>query len=197
MTIIEDGRSSKTVEVNDKNQLRIRATQHPEEHFVSHAEGQSYLAGTGQVAGVPTLTLLTTEGGDILYLENTGTVTMVVTQFGITADAPGIIYTLYKNRIKGTLTQNTPITSVNLNFGSANVATAQAEVWDESNGDGILGLTNGDIIATGITGGTTFIQTGSAVLIPQGKSITLNLDNPTAGTIEVSIAIRFYFDTEI
>lgn len=191
-----DGKGSGIrAEVNKTNELRVRATQHTEEHNASQ-KGEAYLASSGQVAGLPTLTLLTTEGGDILYLENTGTVPLVIGQISVNPNIPGGIVTFYKNRTKGVLSQNTPIIPANLNYGSAKVAAVQCEVWDETNGNGIQGLSNGDIHAAGAIGPGTFINTEGTIIIPQGKSIGVHFQNDTGSTIELTVTVRFYFDDE-
>jgi hypothetical protein len=199
VVVVDDGKGTgKTAEVNDDNQMRTRSTSHTEEHFASQDEEQAYLVSTSQVAGIPTLTFLDTEGGDVLTIRNTGTVNMVITSILVSANAAGGIMTVYKNRVFGTLTQNTVVEAKNLNFGSAKISTTEVDVWDETNGDGIQGLSGGDIMrafampAAGIT-----IETSGSVIIPQGKSLTINFINNSGNTIEFESGFRYCFDNEI
>lgn len=197
MVIIDDGKGTgKTTEVNNANQLRVRSTMHDEEHWVSQDEEQSYLVTSSQAPGIPTLTFLTLEEGDVLALKNTGTANLVVTSILASASAAGGLMTVYKNRVFGTLTQNTVVTARNLNFGSSKISTTEVDVWDETNGNGIQGLTNGDLMRAQLIGLKEVIVTNGAVIIPQGKSLTINFNNLSDNTIEFECAFRYYFDTE-
>lgn len=197
VVVLDDGKGTgKKAEINNDNQLRARATTHAEEHWVSGVNGETYLASVGE-AGIPTLTFLTTDVGDLLHLRNDSTTDIVVSAIICSADVAGGIVTLFKNKTEGTLTQNTPITPVNLNFGSAKIADATANVWDETNGNGILGLTGGSILRTFIMPPAVLaVDTRGTVIIPQGKSITINFSNNTGNTIEFECGFRFYYDAD-
>ena len=195
MVVLDDGKGSgRRAEINVANQINSRATTHAEEHWVSTENGETYLASTGSV-GIPTLTFLTTNSGAILHLTNDSTTDVIVTAIICSADTAGGIITLTKNEIEGTLTQNTPLAPVNLNFGSAKIANASANVWDETNGDGIQGLTGGTVLRTLIMpGGGLAVDTRGTIVITQGRSLTINFANNTGNTIEIECGFRFYFD---
>lgn len=197
MTIIEDGTGTGTKgQVNPKNEFRVRATSHSEEHFISQDDEQAYFASTAQTS-TATLTFLTTETGDVFHLKNTGTANITVSAIISSTSAGGGILTLIKNKVEGTITQNTTVVANNLNFGSAKISTTTVDVWDETNGDGIQGLTNGDILTSLILPASPIIlPTGGTIIIPQGQSITIAYNNITGGTIEFSVGIRYYFDDE-
>lgn len=198
MTIINDGTGSgRKARVNLKNELNVRATQHTEEHEVSERDEQAYLVTSSQQAAKPTLTFLTTETGDVLHLKNTGTSNLIITSIVASASAVGGIMTVYKNRTEGTITQDTAIISNNLNYGSSKISTTTVSVWDETNGDGLLGLTNGDLLRAFTMPLGLAIDTGGAVIIPQGKSMTISFNNVTGGTIEFECGFRYYFDDEV
>jgi hypothetical protein len=197
MVVLDDGKGTgKKVQINDVNQMKVRSTTHSEEHFASQDEGEAYLVSSSQVLGIPTLTFANTNVGDVLTIRNTGTVNMVITTILASASAAGGIMTVYKNRIFGTLTQNTAVDAKNLNFGSAKIATSEIDVWDETNSNGIQGLTGGDLMRAQILGTREVIVTNGSVIIPQGKSMTINFSNNTGGTIEFECGFRFYFDSE-
>ncbi len=193
--IIEDGAGTgKKAEVIDTNELRVRATQHTEEHRVSEDTEQTYFTTSSQTS-TPTLTFLTTETGDVLYLQNTSATDMIVTVLLFSADVAGGVVTTTKNVTEGSLTQNTSIVPINFNFGSGKTAGAQTEVWDETNGDGIQGLSGGDTIRSfTMPASAIAINTAGSVILPQGKSITISFNNITGDTIEFECGIRFYYD---
>lgn len=194
---IADGKGSgRRAAVNLKNEINVRATQHTEEHEVSERDGQAYLISSSQVPALPTLTFLTTETGDVLYLENTGTSNLIVTSIIASASAVGGVFTVYRNRTRGSITQNTAVLSKNLNYGSSKLSTTLVDVWDETNGDGLQGFSNGDVMRAVTMPLGVVIDTGGAVIIPQGKSMTLAFNNITGGTIEFECGFRYYFDDE-
>jgi len=196
VVVLDDGKGTGvSAEVNSVNQLRIRSTTHTEEHWVSESVGDTYVASVG-ATGIDSLTFLTTESGDVFQLINNNTTNMVVSLIAITASAPGGILTLVKNKIQGTLTQNTQVTPTNLNFGSAKIANATVNVWDETNGNGIQGLSGGIVFRTIITPSTFFANTAGTLVLPQGTSLTINYNNITGSTIEFECGVRFYYDTE-
>lgn len=198
MVLIDDGTGTgKRAKVTNTNELAVRATQHTEEHFVSLVDGQAYLTSISQVAAIPTLTFLTTEVGDVLVVENTGTSDLVITSILASANAAGGILTVFKNRTLGALTQNTVIIANNLNFGSAKISTTSVNVWDETNGNGIQGTSNGEIMRSFIVPAAGIeINTAGSVIVPQGTSITVNFNNITGGTIEFECGFRWYFDDD-
>jgi hypothetical protein len=197
VVVLDDGKGTgRKAEVNPVNQLRVRATTHAEEHWVSETNGETYIASVAE-SGVTTLTFLTTEGGDVLHLINNSTTNLVISDIAVSASAAGGILTLTKNKTDGILTQNVTITPENLNFGSANIANVTANVWDETNGNGILGLSGGDVFRTLVVPNVLFVDTRGTIVVPQGKSITINYSNNIGSTIEFECAFRFYFDTEV
>lgn len=197
MVVLDDGKGTgRKAEVNQVNQVRVRSTTHAEEHWASETNGETYLASVAE-SGVSTLTFANTNSGAVLHLVNNSTTNLVMSDIAVSASAAGGILTLVKNNVTGTLTQNVTITPENLNFGSANIANVTADVWDETTGDGIQGLSGGDTFRTVVIPNVLFIDTRGTIVIPQGKSITINYSNNTGSAIEFECAFRFYYDTEV
>ena len=196
--IINGGPGAKIgAQVNGKHELKIRATQHAEEHFISQDDGEAYFVASGQQAGKQTLTFLAGEVGDVLFIKNTGVKNLVISSIQASANAGGGIMTIIKNRVEAVLSQNTPIVPNNINFGSSKLSTTEVQVWDETNGDGIQGLSNGqEVRPFQMPPSPIEINVGGAVIIPQGKSLTVNFNNLTGGTIEFECGFRYYFDDE-
>ena len=198
MVIIDDGKGTgKKAEINLNNQMRVRATSHDEEHFATSTDEQSYQVSSSQEPGVPSLTFANTNVGDVMNIKNIGTIDLIITSIVASADAAGGVLSIYKNKVTDTLTQNIPVTPTNLNFGSAKTSTTEVDIWDETNGDGIQGLTGGDLMRSEVIGTNEVIVTNGAVLIPQGKSLTINYSNNTGSAIEFECGLRYYFDTSI
>lgn len=195
MVLIDDGTGTgKRAKVNDQNQIETRATQHSEAHFVSENAGEAFFSSTAQTS-TSTLTFLTTETGDAIHIKNTGSVNLTISAIILNASAAGGVASIVKNKIEGTITQNTTVIANNLNFGSAKSATTVVDVWDETNGDGIQGLTGGDVLTSlTIPPAAVVINTDGTIVIPQGQRLTVNFNNITGGTIEVSVGLRYYFD---
>lgn len=195
MVIFEDGKGTGVkVQVNAKNEIKARATQHSEEHSISQEDEQAYFTSTAQTS-TETLTFLTTETGDVLHIKNTGSTDITLSAIIASVSAAGGVITLTKNKTEGTITQNTTVVANNLNFGSANISTTTVDIWDETNGNGIQGLTNGDVLTSlTLLGSPAVIETAGTIIIPQGKTLTVSFNNVTGGTIEFSVGLRYYFD---
>ena len=197
MVVLDDGKGTgRKAEVNEVNQLVVRSTTQAEEHWVSETNGETYIASVAE-SGVSTLTFANATSGDVLNLMNNNTTNLILSTMAFSASAAGGIVTIVKNNVTGTLTQNVTITPENLNFGSAKIANVTADVWDETNGNGIQGLSGGAAFRTIILPTSLFIDTRGTIVIPQGKSLTINFSNNTGGAIEFECGFRFYFDTEI
>jgi hypothetical protein len=116
-----------SAKVNDKNELQVRATNHPIQHVISERDGQAYQV-VGDFASVNNST------HTILHLKNTSTTkNMYITYIRVqTVDLAGGTTLPSANTYwqVGTGTTyssgGTAVTPVNVNFSSANQASATA-----------------------------------------------------------------------
>ena len=198
MVLLDDGKGTgKVAEVNEDNQLTVRSTGHTELHFASRENGQTFITSVGR-SGVNTLTFLAGESGRVFFIKNLGTSDFILDTIGFSTSSAGGILKILKNDVEGTITQTVEVDATNMNFGSAKIANIQVLIWDETNGNGIQGLTGTDLLRTATLQATTGrIGTAGAIILPQGKSLTVSFDNITAETIEFECAIRFYFENDV
>jgi len=106
-----------------------------------------------------------------------------------------MILVLVKNPVLGTISNNTPILPSNRNFSSTNEADVQGEVWDEVGTTGIGGLTAGEEVASFIRSiPASTLDLKNAIRLGRLDSAYLLYQNPTAGAIEASIALRFHME---
>lgn len=194
MVLIDDGKGTgKTVGVNDDNQLEVKATTFSELTFVSRETGETFITSVSR-SGVDTLTFAAGESGRVFFLKNNSTIDLILDTIGFSSSAAGGILKIFKNDVEGTITQTVSVDATAMNFGSAKVANITALSWDETNGNGIQGLTGTDTLRSAtVPASTGRIGVGGAIIIPQGKSITVAYDNITGGSIEFECVIRFYY----
>lgn len=195
MTIIQDGTGKGTSAlVNEQNELLVKAIVVSAEAIVASRDGQAYFANTTDTAD--TLTLATGNTYNLLYLSNkSATKELVIQRLIVSSDTAGVVLTYIRNPVLGTVSANNIHEPVNNNFSSGNKANALCHNWDETGTVGIGGLTGGTIIeATILPVGATEIRIDGSLVLEQGNSILIHIDNNTGGDAEVECGIRFYFD---
>lgn len=172
MAIIEDGEgSSRKAFVDDRGRLLTDAL--TDEHSTKAVEN-----GTAWNIHSGTITLTSGNESGLLYMKNTGSVTIIVNYSAwlmgtSTGAAAGeyILCTVYRNPTTGTLISGgTAVTPVNKNFGAANImkATVLKGVEGSTITDGINALeTLRSTVGTQVT--------GVVLSIPQGSSIALSI----------------------
>lgn len=192
---IDDGKGQGfSAQVNRRNQLVTRSTSNTEEHKISAADGEAYVANTTDTAD--TLTTLNGNTYDLLYLENTSSTKILVIEIvGFSASANGGILKFIKNPVKGTIANANNHIPLNSNFASGNEAEATAFSWDEVGIVGISGLSGGDNLASFLTtSNPALLPVSGAFILGRGNSISFQYINNTGGNSEVSVQLRFYYD---
>lgn len=195
MTIIQDGAGKGfSALVNEQNELLVKAIIISAEHIVASRDGQSYFANTADTAD--TLTLATGNTYNLLYLSSkSATKELVIQRLIVSADTAGVVLTYLRNPVLGSVSANNVHVPVNTNFSSGNIADVTCHNWDETGTVGIGGLTGGTIIESTILPiGPTEIRIDGSLVLEQGNSLLLHIDNGTGGNVEVECGIRFYFD---
>lgn len=94
---------------------------------------------------------------------------------------------------------NASIEPVNLNLGSAVQPVADVSVWDGTTGNGLSGLSGGDIVAPLLVPGATVLDllVGEDWLIPNGSSLSVKATS-LSGSISLGMVITFFWlDIEI
>lgn len=195
MVEIVDGLGSgRRAQVNEGHEFVVAAITESEEHRVSQVNEDAFFFSTGQ--NIDTLSLLTTNDAKLILLQSLNpTQKLVVERILVSSDTDGIIIRFVKNYTIGTLTNNTPTAPSNMNFSSTKSANVNAHTWDEVGTTGIGGLTAGQTFKTfiGRVGPNIFPIDGVPVL-DQNDNIGIEILNPTGGTVEVEVGIRFYFE---
>ncbi len=193
MTFIRDPLTQRGARVDKDGRLRTQAIQESLEADASR-NGEAFTIATSQ--SIRTLTLAAADVGAIILMQNlSATKVMVLDGFTATESGPGTILFLVKNPIIAVLGANLPITPENRNFSSTNEAEVSAEVWDETGVVGITGLTGGVEVASfnrAVPAGTLDLK--NAVRLGRLDSAYVGYQNPTAGPIEASVAVRFHME---
>ncbi len=193
MTLIRDPLTQRGARVDNDGRLRTQSIQESLEADASR-NGEAFTIATSQF--LRSLTLAVADVGAILFMQNlSATKVMVLDGFTATESGPGTILFLVKNPDIAVLGANSPIAPENRNFSSTNEAEVSAEVWDETGVVGITGLTGGIEVASflrAVPAGTLDLK--NAVRLGRLDSAYVGYENPTAGAIEASIAVRFHME---
>lgn len=194
-TIITDGAGNgHKAEVDSFNRLRAFTTQTTQEHHATTIN-VSFITSVA-LSGLRTLTLPNAAGGAILLLKNTNPNRfMNIQKILLSSDVSGVVFTLLRNPIIGTLANNTEVIPANLNFGSSNPALAEANAWDEAGTLGITGLTGGlEIDSFIVKDENLILPIDGSITIPNGNALAIIAQNGTGGAAEVSASIRNFFE---
>lgn len=195
MTIIRDGGgTARAATVNSRGELEVGAVGVSEEHFVSKVKGQAYVAHIADTAN--TLTLATGNTYNLLYLENSSAIsTLVVQKIIISVDVKDSVLLLQQNMTLASVAANNVHVPVNTNFGSGKAADGVFHNWDETGTTGITTLTGGTLIESQILPvGITILQIDGFMVLPQGNNLVVRILDGTGNSIEVTCAVRFYYD---
>jgi len=195
MTIIEDGLGSgRKAEVDIDHQLVVTSITESQEHRISQDSESSYFLSVGQ--NIDSLTLATTNDAKLLLLQSLNpNKTLVVERIIVSADTAGATLRFVKNYTIGTLANNTATPPENMNFSSSLAADVNAQIWDEVGTVGMTGLTLGSTFKTFIlNAGPQILPIDGTPVLDQNDNIGLEIHNPTGGSIEVEVGIRFYFE---
>ena len=188
---INDGTGRGNVaKVNSDNQLSVDAVVRSVAAFQSASSGESYSVGPAGTNGRVTVT---TTGGPMVHLDNTSTVrSIVVDQVTIGSDTADLIYISEIGKTFSSLGNNEDGEVVNLSSNSNKASSVTANAWDQV-GDGITGLAEGAVATRALVGvGATNLDAGGSVIIGPGSAFTVSLQSLGAGTIDATVAIRFY-----
>ena len=191
---IRDPLTEQGARVDNQGRLRVQSIQESLEADASRS-GEAFTLATSQ-SPVRTLTVKAADDGPVLYVRNeSASKIMVVDGFTATESAAGMILYLVKNPILATIGANVEIEPSNRNFSSTNEAEVEGQVWDESGVVGLTGLTDGEEVASFIRSvPVSTLDLKNAVRLGRLDSAYLAYENPTGGSIEASIAIRFHME---
>ena len=195
--IIKDGTGEGfSAKVDNFNRLRTFATSTTQEH---HGTGIGVNFMFSTQAQARTLTLKNADDGPMLYIQNTNpNALLVITQITVGTSAGGVIATIVKNNVIGTVGANVSGSPKppNLRFDSGVVAQATMHVWDETGTTGITGLSGGaDLETNPLALGRTPENIDGGIDLGAGNSLTISLSNNTGGAAEVSVAVRAFFES--
>lgn len=194
MTFIRDPLTNQGARVDNQGRLRVQSIQESLEADASR-DGEAFTLATSQSL-IRTLTVKAADDGPVLYVRNESTSKiMVVDGFTATESAPGLILYLVKNPTLAVIGANVEIEPSNRNFSSTNEADVEGQVWDEAGVVGLTGLSDGEEVASfnrAVPAGTLDLK--NAVRLGRLDSAYLAYQNPTGGSVEASIALRFHME---
>jgi len=193
MVEIRDADTARAAKVSASGKLKVVSTAHTEEHAATDV-GDAYFVNTATTAA--TLTTATGNTYNLIYLENSSsTRSLVIEKIVISTDAADIVVELVKNTTLGAVSANNAFTAVNANFSSGKAADGIFHTWNETGTVGIGGITVGTILISNTlsTGPFLFPIDGTFVL-KQGNNIVIRVTNATGANVEVSSAVRFYYN---
>jgi len=190
---IKDGAGTgNRVRVNPANQLEVRAVSLSDQQDISRTKGDAYMLPS--TATAPTLTMATGNTHKFLILKNDESRTLVIDRFFISSDTAGLVCTITKNALIGTIATHAAETPVNQNFGSGKTATVTAYSWDETGTVGMGGITGGTTCTSMIMGaGVTRIMDLTGTNLAQDNTIMVTFFNGTGGNVEGSAHMVFHF----
>ncbi|MHA1949992.1 MAG: hypothetical protein ACW987_08975 [Candidatus Thorarchaeota archaeon] len=177
---------------------RVFSTSTTQEHHAASVVAEAFELSTvgGSASPYVPLVIATITDGVVLSIQNQNAAkTMSIQKMVFSADAAGLTVTLVKNMVRGTLANNTSITPPNINFNSGNAASVNADKWDGV-GTGITGLTSGTPMSQSTLGvGSTILPIDGSYIIGSGNELSFHVNNPTAGAINLSLSMRFFFES--
>lgn len=174
---IQDGRSGRTAEVNENNQIEAFATSRTQ-------LTQSLLAGDGYIITTPVINLTSAGLSGLLHIENTDTMDWIVNRFFVNIGPSNVTdehsFQLLFNSTGGTLiSAGADFGAVNLNAGSARSLTATIKSGVEAS------TVTGGIVVIGSIVPTTGARTaliGDNLIVPPGTSMQVTVTPPTGNT---------------
>lgn len=177
-TVIKDGSSGSTVQVDEKNRMRTFATTQGEETTAA-LEGDTYTATTSRI------TLTSDLESAVLYVKNTDDVSWILTRIfsnvgASTAGTGDWNFKIVKNPTAGTLiSAGTVVTPQNLNFGSAKELTSTILEGVEAST-----ITNGtDVIDSLIpTASTRVLIANNPLIIEPASTMAIKITPPSGNT---------------
>ncbi len=191
--LITDGHSSKTASVTTNNRLNVKSSTVKEAVIVSIDKEFTFIAEQNFSLVGATL------DGFIQVLSNLDpSRKIVVAEIDVevsAAEATGVV-NLSRNPDIGesaSLTNNTTLDPINLNFGSGKQGLVQS-IGHDGVGTGIGGITGGTDFAKRSTAVQTefeFTSIGGLIILQQGDELGIKLKHATIGTI-VSSSITYY-----
>ena len=173
--IIEDGKGTGlTVGVDGTNRLEINAVNQSVEHFINHQHGLAFNVLFSATPSAP--------GDCFFYLKNTSEQDMNLEGFWIWLAANEYIDIRLGDT--GTPSGGTPITPINLNAGSGNVATGVFQ-----NGNDITGLTGGltsHRVYHASSQSSKYWNFNQDIIVPKNRTVSMYAQTgttPLAGTL--------------
>lgn len=162
-------------EVDTRHRLQTQAMTIDAAAYTSQVDGTLFMVSSGFVQDYHTITAT---GGFFGVIRNVHpSLNWVSTTITYYPNASNMFASLYLDVTIGTLANATEITPINMNVGSPNLPASyvRAWVWDEV-GDGITGITGGQKAGvTRLYGGPQTINLQSALVIPPGRALALNV----------------------
>lgn len=190
---IRDPLTEQGARVDNQGRLRVQSIQESLEADASRS-GEAFTLATAQ--SVRSLTIKAADDGPVIYVRNeSASKIMVVDGFTATEAGAGLILYLVKNPELAVIGANVEIEPSNRNFSSTNEADVEGQVWDEAGVLGLTGLSGGEEVASfmrAVPAGTLDLK--NAVRLGRLDSAYLAYENPTGGSIEASIALRFHME---
>jgi len=181
-----------SAKVDNFNRLRTFATSTSQEH---HGTG----LGVNFMFSTPTrLTMANGDTGTLLYVQNNNPAALlVITKIALSSSVAGVTYSLLKNQIVGTLSNNTSVTPQNLNFQSGVTAQATTQIWNGVGTTGIGGLTGGGVLQIHPLEASSphIIDINGGIDLGSGNILGLRMTNNTGGNAVVSLSIRAFFES--
>ena len=195
---IEDGSKGNIAKVDHHLRLSTLAVTLTGQEDVSRHHGRSFIAQTLDTAD--SLTTLTGNTSNLLYLENTATdKNLIVERISISNDvaslvAATVLGVVMKNMTLGVIGAEVLHVPVNLNFGSGVAAEALAYNWDETGTAGLTGLTVGTKLSSVILiAGNIIMLEHTGITLGPGDNIVVRVVNGSAGSNENTASILFHY----
>jgi hypothetical protein len=157
--------------------------------------GNAYTA-TMNTAAQPTVTV-TTSGEYVFHMRNANGSgkNVIIEEVAISTDTANTEIHLISGH-SGDPGASTAVKPVNMNRGFSNkVSSAHTTtwVWADASSGGLSGLTaSGSVLGSyRLAAGTTTIEAGGRMILPQNETMTIFADSPSS-TVEVAVRVTFY-----
>ena len=199
MGLIHDGRSNKTVHIDDNNRMQTATITDPIQDWAA-ANNVKYDINTGDIGPITNATKITAA-----YIKNEEDDDLIVTALiynvGTSTNGTGdSLVDVIRNPTAGDIITNAndmlvgPGASANQNFGSSRLLAGK--FYKGAQGESVV--TDGDVtVASRLgTGPYRAIISLGAIVIPKNKSIAINYTPPASNTSQtVQFAIACYVKT--
>jgi hypothetical protein len=202
--IIESGDINPYKMVVDRfGRARVFSTSTTQEHHAATVVAEAFELSTVNDVASPYAqqSIADSSDGIIMSVQNqNASKTMSLQKITFASDAEGLVVTLVKNAVRGTLANNTTTSAVaglppNINFNSGNAASVNAEVWDGV-GTGITGLTGGTpLMQATLNAGTTILPIDGSYIIGSGNELSFHVANATGAARTFTASARFFFES--